>query len=249
MNTLSVFEDRTDYFKGKRAVISGGTTGIGRATALQLARWGARVFIFGRHARELNDALEAIRKEGGNATGMVADQCAIQGVENVFETIAREWGGVDFLINNAAVSAETVEEMDLEEIDYAVRANLTGYITCTKLALQLMSAGAHIVNVGSMSAEKKGAGSEVYVATKAGNRGFSESLRRTLRDKGIKVSLIEPGLTGTDLLDVSIEEQREKEANGTMLKAEDIAISVAFCLAQPARCTVSAMHVEPKQKA
>jgi NADP-dependent 3-hydroxy acid dehydrogenase YdfG len=103
----------------------------------------------------------------------------------------------------------------------------------------------HVVNIGSMSAEKRGAEGEVYTATKAGIRGFSESLRKTFISKGIRVTLIEPGWTGSDMVDVPSPKQRKAQRNREMLKAEDIATCVLFALAQPARCDISLMQVQP----
>jgi NAD(P)-dependent dehydrogenase (short-subunit alcohol dehydrogenase family) len=242
---LSVFGEKATLFTGKKALVTGGTTGIGRATAIQLARWGADVLVFGRHEPELEDALTHLRLHKTKVIGVRADQADIRDVSRVFERVDAELGGLDFLINNAAESAESLDKLDDEQIDYHVRQNLTGYITCARQALQRMRAGAHIVNIGSISAQKQGAEGEVYTATKAGIRGFSESLRKTVSKRRIRVSLIEPGWVGTDMTERSPDEQRELQQQSEMLKAEDIAVTVAFCLAQPLRCDVSLIQVVP----
>jgi NAD(P)-dependent dehydrogenase (short-subunit alcohol dehydrogenase family) len=218
---LGIFDEKSRLFSGKKAVVSGGTTGIGRATAIQLARWGADVLIFGRHQRELDDALEHLQRIEARVIGLTADQAELSGVARVFQRVDDELGGLDFLINNAAEDVDQLQELTDERIDYAVRQNLTGYLTCTRQALERMRPGSHIVNVGSMSAEERGAGGEVYTATKAGIRGFSESLRKTLRKRQIRVSLIEPGWVGTDMS----EEPPERDAQGRGYRGRDRLLS------------------------
>jgi NADP-dependent 3-hydroxy acid dehydrogenase YdfG len=108
-----------------------------------------------------------------------------------------------------------------------------------------MREGGHVVNVGSWSSEKRDPGGEPYVAAKAGIRAFSDTLRKSLRARQIRVTLIEPGAVGSDFSDEQPAEQRELQKRGEMLKAEDIAAGIAFCLAQPARCTVSTIQMLP----
>jgi NADP-dependent 3-hydroxy acid dehydrogenase YdfG len=243
---LGIFGERSAIFAGKKAIVSGGTTGIGRATAIQLARWGADVLLFGRHEPELQDAMEHLRRLETKVVGLCADQADPADVAKVFRRADSDLGSsIDFLINNAAEGLDSLEELSDERIDYAIKQNLTGYLTCTRNALKRMKAGAHIVNVGSISADERGPESEVYTATKAGIRGFSESLRKTLQSRKIRVSLIEPGWVGTDMSDETPEEQRELEQKDEMLKAEDVAQTIAFCLAQPLRCDVSLVQVVP----
>ncbi len=242
---LSIFGESSTVFAGKRAVISGGSTGIGRATAIQLARWGADVLIFGRHERELADAMTHLRLIGGKAIAIRADQALLGDVSRVFDTVDAEFGQIDFMINNAADPVPSFQRMTAEQIDYSMRANLTGYLSCSHQALGRMREGGHIVNVGSWSSEKRDPGGEAYVAAKAGIRAFSDTLRKSLRSRQIRVSLIEPGAVGSDFSEAQPGEQRELQKRGEMLKAEDIAAGIAFCLAQPARCTVSTLQMLP----
>lgn len=103
----------------------------------------------------------------------------------------------------------------------------------------------HIINVGSMSADVRETGSAVYVATKSGIQGFSESLRKEINELGIKVTLIEPGAVGTDMQPVSVSDQEGKQEKLEMLKSEDIAYAILFTLAQPMRCDVVEMRIRP----
>jgi NAD(P)-dependent dehydrogenase (short-subunit alcohol dehydrogenase family) len=236
----------------RAVVVSGGTTGIGRATARLLAMHGARVLIFGRHERELDEALEEIRGVGGEVFGLTADQSRQEDVERVFAEAERHLGGVDVLVNNAAVSPGDLEHGDAASLQYAINANLFGYIACAQAAVARMKQGGadrrvrgHVVNIGSMSADLREEENSVYVATKAAIQAFSESLRKTLNPDGIKVTLIEPGRVATDMLDLSAEEKRQKEDELEILRPEDIAECVHFCLTQPERCDVVGVQLRP----
>jgi NADP-dependent 3-hydroxy acid dehydrogenase YdfG len=234
---------------GKAVVVTGGTTGIGRATALLLASKGANVLICGRHEPELNDAMEDLRATGGTVHGLVADTSSIDDIRRVFEEADRTLGGVDILINNAALAAEGAMDGDYTDWQYVVGTNLLGYIGCVQEGVRRMRArgGGHIVNIGSMSADVREPGSSVYVATKSGIQGFSEALRKEINKEGIKVTLIEPGLVGTDMTEeeTPVEEQPKKQEEMKMLKAEDIAACVYYCLTQPKRCDVVSVQIRP----
>jgi NADP-dependent 3-hydroxy acid dehydrogenase YdfG len=234
---------------GKAVVITGGTTGIGRATALLLASRGARVLIFGRHQPELNDAMEDLRSTGGEVHGITADTSSVDDIKRVFEEADRALGGVDILINSAALAAEGAMDGDYIDWQYVVSTNLLGYIGCVQEGVKRMRTrgGGHIVNIGSMSADVREPGSSVYVATKSGIQGFSEALRKEINKEGIKVTLIEPGLVGTDMTEekTPVEEQPREQEALKMLKAEDIAACVHYCLTQPKRCDVVAVQIRP----
>jgi NADP-dependent 3-hydroxy acid dehydrogenase YdfG len=235
----------SDIFRDKKAVISGGSTGIGRAIALELARGGAEVLIFGRHNQELADASRDLKKTGARFYTVQADQASAAEVRKVFAKVDKVFGPFDYLINNAAIAPDELAKAKDTEIDYAVRANLTGYLCCAQQAMGRLKPGGHVINIGSMSAEKRGAQGEIYTATKAGIRGFSESLRKTLVAKRLRVTLVEPGWTGSDMIEASVPQQRKAQQKLEMMKAEDIADCVLFALTRPPRCVVSLMQVQP----
>jgi NADP-dependent 3-hydroxy acid dehydrogenase YdfG len=234
-------------FHGLHVLISGGTTGIGRAIALQLARNGAHVFIFGRHEPELRDALESGKGYPGSLHGMTADQADAAQVLKVFGELDRQFPHLDVLINNAAIGSEDIMEENENSIAYAVQSNISGYFYCTRQAISRMKPrkGGHIINIGSITREKLKAGGEVYTATKAAVHALSESLRKSLQDCGIKVTLVEPGKTGSDLIDENLEEQREMEAKLEMMTAEDVAEAVCYCLTQSRRAVITSLQIEP----
>ncbi len=230
-------------------VITGGTTGLGRAIALRLSAEGASVLIFGRHQPELDDAMRDLSRSGFPAIGMIADVTVKEEVEKVFQKVDEAWGGLDVLMNNAAVSAESLEEETGETAEYAVLTNVSGYLLCARHALERMRENAHIVLIGSISADRREPRGSVYVATKAAIQGFAESFRQEAAEKGIKVSLVEPGKTGSDMIEETMEEQRESQERLEMLKAEDIAVAVEYILTQPPRCTVAVLKTVPTKAA
>jgi NAD(P)-dependent dehydrogenase (short-subunit alcohol dehydrogenase family) len=242
--------DDTIQLSDKRALITGGTTGIGRATALLLATRGAHVLVFGRHEPELNDAMADLRQVSSNVHGLIADAARIDDVRRVFKEVDARLGHLDILINNAALGAEGLSDMKHEDWEYVVQANLIGYMSCAQEAIQRMKARkqGHIIHVGSMSADVREKDSSVYVATKSGVQGFTEALRKEVNELGIKVSLVEPGSVGTDMQEESPEEQREKEERGEMLMAEDIARCIEYCLTQPKRCDVVVVQIRPHKQ-
>ena len=237
---------KVESLEGKRIVISGGTTGIGRATAILLGSYGARLLIFGRHERELGEAMKEVEAAGGEVFGMVADQADLVEVKRVFREADERLGGIDVLINNAAVSVGSLAEVSDEEWRYAIQVNVMGYMACAREAVLRMrkTGGGHIVNVGSMSADLREP-SSVYVTTKAAIQAFSESLRKEVNPDGIKVSLVEPGRTRSELSKMDPETEREKLAKGELAKAEDIAVGIHYVLTQPKRLDVVVLQLRP----
>jgi NAD(P)-dependent dehydrogenase (short-subunit alcohol dehydrogenase family) len=232
--------------KGKRVIVSGGTTGIGRAIAVLLASEGARLFICGRDERHLADGLERIRQVG-EGDGIALDLAKDDGVKRFFDAGKKYLGGIDIAVINAAIPAEGLSTMSADEVSYAIATDFTAYLMSAHAAQERMMAG-DIVLIGSMSAHVLGPSSTVYAGIKAGIAGFSEALRRELGPKGIKVSLVEPGKTGADFQspDISPEEQAKMINQEKMLRAEDIAVGVHFLLTQPSRTVVQQLVMVPR---
>jgi NADP-dependent 3-hydroxy acid dehydrogenase YdfG len=186
----------------------------------------------------------------GEVFGITADHARPADVRRVFAELDRHYGDLDFLINNAGISAGAVTDGSEEEWHYDLATDLNGYIDCTRHAVERMKrrGSGHIVNIGSISAVHVNKGMSLYVAAKSAVAGFSRALRKELGEHNIKVSLIEPGVVGTDILDGEESDpavQRRDQERGAMLKPEDIAVAVHYCLTQPARCTISRLQIQP----
>ena len=247
----STVHTAVESLANKRIVLTGGTTGIGRAIARLLCASGARIFTFGRHQEQLDEVITQIREAGGQADGIVADSASANDIRQVFQRADEALGGLDILINCAAIKAEGIGDMPDDEWRYVIETNVMGYLAATKEALNRMQSQSrgHIVLIGSMSADVREEGSSVYVATKSAIQGFAESLRKEVNPKGIKVSLIEPGAAGSDMQPTSPDQERQAQEKGEMLKAEDVAASVYFVLTQPQRCDIVSVQIRPHMQA
>lgn len=234
---------------GMKILITGATTGIGRAAAILLVQNGANVFIAGQTEEHLTDALESISQLNpkGKYSGIVADVSTKEGIESLFAKADETLGSLDVLINNAALAHGGASDGEYDDWKRVVNTNLLGYIACTRKAVDRMAPNkrGHIIHIGSMSSDVREKASSVYVATKAGIQGFAESLRKEVNELGVKITLIEPGAVGTDMQPVSPPDQIEKQENMEMLKAEDIAAAIVYVLEQPFRCDVVEMKIKP----
>lgn len=231
---------------GKRVMLTGGTTGIGRATLAHLAAQGARLLTFGRHQPELDHALESL--SSGEVIGLVADSSRQEDLERVFAEMDRALGGIDMLVACAALGAQPIHEMADQEWRYVVETNLLGYLACARAAIERMErqGGGHLLFVGSISTEIKAVGESVYAATKAGIQAFAETLRKEVADKNIRVSVIQPGSVDTDMQQCSQEEKAQAVARQEMLHAEEIAEAIAFVLTRSPACDVVNLRIEPR---
>ena len=232
---------------GRKAIITGGTTGIGRAIAVLLASEGVKVFVCGRDPQHLGDALDRIR-EVGDGDGLAIDLADVAGVDTFMAAARACLGDFDIAVVNAAIPAKGITDMTQDELRYAIAADFTAYLTSAHAASELMHDHGDIVFIGSMAAHVLGPGSSVYAGMKAGVAGFSEALRKELGPKGIKVSNIEPGKTGADFQyeSFSAEEQAAQINKDWMLRAEDIAVAVHYVLTQPRRAVVQQVTIAPR---
>ena len=232
---------------GKRILVTGGTTGIGRATIAMLVAEGARVLTFGRHQPELDNALIEARAGRGRADGLIADVATKEGIDRVFDTVDATLGGIDMLVTCAALGAEPIHEMDEDAWRYVVETNLIGTLASARRAILRMDAqgGGHLVFVGSISTEIKAAGESVYSATKAGIQAFAETLRKEVAEKNIKVSVIQPGSVDTPMQECSAEQKAQAVADHRMLHAVEVAETIQFVLTRSASADIVNLRIEP----
>ncbi len=240
--------DRTTL-QGRKALITGGSTGIGRAIAVLLAREGVEVFICGRDPQHLEDAIADIRAVGRGG-GIAIDLAEADATARLFDAAEAEIGCPDIVVLNAAIAAGALSETGEADLRYAIATDFTAYLLGARIAAERLGDRGDIVFVGSMSAYVLGPGSTIYAGIKYGIQGFSQALRRELGPKGIRVSNVEPGKTGSDMQtpDIPVEEQRERIAAEAMLCAEDIAEAVRFVLTQPRRSVVQQITVVPRME-
>lgn len=235
--------------KGRKAVVTGGTTGIGRAIAVLLASEGVEIFTCGRNEQHLADGLERIN-EVGKASGIACDLSERKELERFFDEAGKKLGTYDIAVVNAAIPAEGITDEDTDEARYAIATDFTAYLMSAHRAARQMKNGGDMVLIGSMSAHSLGASSTIYAGIKYGIAGFAEALRKELGEKGIKVGLVEPGLTGADFQypDIPADKQRDMINAEKMLRAEDIAVGVHYMLTQPRRAVVQQLTITQRLK-
>lgn len=234
---------------GKNILITGATTGIGRATALLLSRLGAHVIVAGLDNQHMKDLLSDLKEVAeGDVYEVLSDLSTEKGIQALFKAVDKHFDKLDVLINNAALPFGNVEEGSYQEWQRVINTNVLAYVAGSAEAVKRMSAvkSGHIVNIGSMSADVREESGTVYVSTKSAIQGFSESLRKEVNKLGIKVSLIEPGAVDTDMQPFSTAVKKQKVKKMEMLAADDIAFSILYCLCQPLRSAVVELKIRPQ---
>src|SRR5512146_2753317 len=243
--------------KGKVALITGASRGIGLAIAKALAREGCRLVLTGRNGKALQAADRAIGKasragacpepaEGAPApqilvyAGDVRDPKSLNGL---FAEIKRQFGRLDILINNAGIShaMAEVDRLPLATWREVIETDLTGMFVVTQAALPLMRRGGTIVNNLSLAATRVFAGQSAYCAAKHGALGLTRTLREELRPRGIRVMALLPGATSTDIWNQFWPEAPRQR----MLRPETVAQAVLDALLLPPESTVEELTLMP----
>lgn len=184
---------------GKVAVITGGSSGIGLATAKRFVEEGAYVFITGRRQAELDKAKALI---GRNVSGVRGDAASLEDLDALYRTVKDSKGRVDILFANAGlVEHQTIDVVTPEHFDKTFNINVRGLLFAVQKALPLMKHGGSIVLNASIVAVKGLPAHGVYAATKAAVRSFARTWTMELKDRGIRVNTLSPGATDTPIID------------------------------------------------
>jgi len=224
--------------KGKAAVVTGATRGIGLAIARALAGEGARVVVAARRADEVERVAAAL---GGGALGVACDVRHAEQCERLMSQAVATCGRLDVLVNNAGLGVfAPVEEMSLEDWHRQFETNLDGVFYCCRAALpHLKRNGGWIVNIGSLAGKNPFAGGAAYNATKFGLLGFSEALMLEVRHAGVRVCCVMPGSVATDFAGGA------DAGSDWKLHPEDVARVVSDLLAFPERALPSRIEIRP----
>jgi NAD(P)-dependent dehydrogenase (short-subunit alcohol dehydrogenase family) len=188
----------TKKLEGKTAVITGGTEGIGLATAKLFVKEGAYVFIMGRRQKELDEAVKAL---GSNATGVQGDVAKMADLDLLYETVSKVKGRVDIIFANAGVG-EFVPfgEVSEEQFDKLFNINAKGTFFTVQKGLPLLNDGGSIILTGSVASVKGTAAFGVYGASKAAIRSFVRTWTTDLKDRRIRSNVVSPGPINTPLV-------------------------------------------------
>ena len=189
--------------KGQVVLITGASSGIGRATAEAMAREGARVGVnYLKNQKGAEEAVEAIRKAGGEAAAMRADVTRLEEVLALVAAMRRQWGRIDILVNNAGdlLARRTLKDMTEDYWDQVMDLNLKSPFLCTQAVWEEMAArkSGCIINVTSIAARNGGGlGAAAYAAAKGGVLTYTKALAKELAPHGIRVNAIAPGVIAT----------------------------------------------------
>jgi 3-oxoacyl-[acyl-carrier protein] reductase len=199
--------------KGKVALVTGASRGIGRACALYLAELGAKVAVnYARSSAQADQVVAQIREMGGEAVAIRADVSKQADVDAMVEETIQTLGGLDILINNAGITRDTLLiRMKEEDWDQVLDTNLKSVFLVTKAASKYMmkKRQGRIINISSVIGVAGNAGQANYAASKAGIIGFSKSIAKELAARNILVNMIAPGFIDTDMTEVLNDQVKE----------------------------------------
>src|SRR5580692_9827210 len=244
----------TGVLNGKTALVTGASSGIGRSTALALANAGANVALVARRADRLKDLAAQIEAGGGQALARPADVTDEQDATRAVGDAVGHFGGLDILVNAAGMTQTgKVENGDLADWRYVMELNFWAAFYTARAAIPALKAngGGDIVNISSTAGRRAvGATFGPYAASKFALTAFNESLRAEVTLAGIRVCIIEPGATATEIhehiKDDKVREftRQHVEKDGAM-QPEDVADAIVFVVCMPRRVNISQLVIRP----
>jgi len=238
---------------GKVALVTGASSGIGEATALELAKAGATVAVAARRADRLSGLVQRIEEAGGKALALAADMTVeAEAIKAVEDTVA-QLGAIDILINSAGVmQAGGIEGADLAEFRRVYEINVFGTLYCCAAAVPHMikQGGGDIVNVTSLAGRKGGPETNAYSGSKHAANSMTDAMRQELGGKNIRVAILMPGATRTEVGD-SITNPNWRKAIQTHVAKDgavdpsEIGETIVFMLAMPRHVNISEISIRP----
>jgi NADP-dependent 3-hydroxy acid dehydrogenase YdfG len=245
---------------GTVALVTGASSGIGEATAIALAQQGASVAIAARRKDRIDALAARITDAGGTALAIASDVTSQEQAQALVQRTVDGLGRLDTLVNNAGVMLiGPIVDAPREEWEQMIDLNVKGLLYCAHAALpHLLTAAqdsprkvADMVNISSVAGRVARSGSGVYNATKWGVGAFSESLRQEVTRRHVRVSLVEPGAVGTELVSHNRPEIREAMAAGDdfeKMVPEDIADAIAYVVTRPWRVAINEVLIRPTEQ-
>ncbi|WP_373239738.1 SDR family oxidoreductase [Kluyvera ascorbata] len=244
-----------NHLQNKTAVITGASSGIGAATALELARHGVNIVAAALDQTGLDRLVKDIESAGGHATGLVTDVTRLEDTQALVKHATDTFGTVDILINNAGLMLFSAwSDIAWNDWNKMVDVNIKGYLNAiaSVLPVMLSKSDGQILNMASVAGHQVDAGAGVYSATKFFVHAMTESMRKDLGvNKGIRVNTISPGVINTGWADkVSDPEGRKvaQELTKIAISPQNVANAVVYALNQPKNMTVNDLIVSPTKQ-
>jgi 3-oxoacyl-[acyl-carrier protein] reductase len=222
--------------KDKNCLVTGGSRGIGKAIALELAKYGANVAVtYARSADAAAEVVKQIKAAGGSGKAFQADAVEFNKAEEVINSIVDEWGSLDVLVNNAGITKDNlILRMSEEQWDDVITTNLKSVFNYSKAAAKPMmrNKGGSIINISSVVGISGNAGQSNYAASKAGIIGFTKSYARELASRNIRANVIAPGYILTEmtesLSEAVLDGIKQETPLGRPGESEEVAAAVVF---------------------
>lgn len=222
--------------KGKIALVTGASRGIGRQTAVTLASYGAAVVVnYNGSRQKAEEVVDIIKENGGTASTYCCNVADYTAVENMMKDIVKEYGSLDILVNNAGITKDgLLMKMSEEDYDAVLDINLKGTFNCIKhISRQMLKQkGGHIINLSSVVGVNGNGGQVNYSASKAGIIGITKSVAKELGSRGITVNAVAPGFIVTEMTDAMPEDAKAQVAEHIAMKklgsVNDVAELIAF---------------------
>lgn len=241
----------------KIALITGASSGIGYATAEQMAEQGAKLILTARRLDRLEALAESLReKHGTEVLPLQLDLQDTAAIKQAIENLPAEWNAIDILVNNAgcALSSKPFQNCSIEQWTTMIDTNVKGLLAMTHAVVQGMITrnSGHLVNIGSTAGRETYPGGNVYCATKHAVKVINQSLRIDLSGYAIRVSEVAPGAVNTEFSTVRWQDKEKADgfyADFNPLVAADIADAVLYCVTRPAHVNVSEIVVYPTDQA
>ncbi len=237
-----------ESLKNRVVLITGASSGIGKACASAFAKEGANLILTARRLERLIEIAESLKKE--NNVKVLAIEMDVRNYENVkkiFTNLSDEWQKIDILINNAGLARgfSTLYDGEIEHWEEMIDTNIKGLLYVTRQILPNMveRKSGHIINIGSTAGHEVYKNGNVYSATKYAVNALTQSMRLDVLDKNVKVSTVDPGMVRTEFSDVRFsgdKEKVEKVYEGLIpLSADDVAEAVLFCATRPPHVNIN----------
>lgn len=241
----------------KTAIVTGATSGIGRAVAIKLAGNGYDLVITGRRTDRLAEVEKELRKEGADVLSLGFDVSKYEEVKANLGMLSGKWAKIDLLVNNAggALGKEPIQEGAIEDWDRMIDTNVKGllYVSRTILPMMCRNNGGHIVNLCSIAGKQVYSEGNVYCASKHAVDAISKAIRIDALPYGVKVTNICPGAVETEFSIVRFHGDEEKAAatykGFTPLTADDIADTIYYCVSLPAHVCINDLTIMPTAQA
>jgi NADP-dependent 3-hydroxy acid dehydrogenase YdfG len=251
-----------DKLSGCVALVTGASSGIGQATAAELASLGAKVAVVARRKDRLDELVARIGAAGGTANAIAADITDEAAAQQAVAQTVDLHGRLDILVNNAGVMLlGPTPESSLADWKRMVDLNVLALLYCTHAAIPHLLKAAEdgprrvsdLVNVSSIGGRSVRPGSQVYNLTKWGVGALSESMRQELASKHVRVSVIEPGATRTELQEANrpeiLAQIRSRQDGFELLDAQDLADAIGYMVTRPRHVNVNEIMVRPTEVA